>query len=119
MLLRAAPAFSLLNARGESPSPFPYSASSRSSSSFSWFLSVPRISPAKISRNFVVCASKDAKNRTLTGVVFEPFVEVKKELDLVPTLPHISLARQKYADESEGAINEQIKSFFTSYSVYL
>jgi ferritin heavy chain len=27
----------------------------------------------------------------------------------VPTLPHVSLARQKFTDESEAAINQQIK----------
>ena len=44
-----------------------------------------------------------------SGVIFEPFVEVKKELDLVPSMPQVSLARQKFTDESEAAINEQIK----------
>lgn len=45
----------------------------------------------------------------LTGVIFEPFEEVKKDALAVPITPHVSLARQKYADESESAINEQIK----------
>jgi hypothetical protein len=44
--------------------------------------------------------------------VFEPFEEVKKELDLVPTVPQVSLARQKYCDEVEAAVNEQIKWAF-------
>ena len=38
----------------------------------------------------VPCATKDTNNRPLTGVVFEPFEEVKKELDLVPTVPQAS-----------------------------
>lgn len=59
---------------------------------------------------FVVCATKGSNNnRALTGVLFEPFEEVKKELDLVPTVPQVSLARHKYHDESEAAVNEQIK----------
>jgi len=54
-------------------------------------------------------ASKSSTTDALSGVVFEPFKEVKKELDLVPTSSHLSLARQKYSDECEAAINEQIK----------
>ena len=46
---------------------------------------------------------------SLTGVIFEPFEEVKKEFDLVPAGDQVSLARQKYADDCEAAINEQIK----------
>lgn len=58
----------------------------------------------------VVCATKgSSNNRALTGVLFEPFEEVKKELDLVPSVPQVSLARHKYLDESEAAVNEQIK----------
>lgn len=61
-------------------------------------------------RGLVVRAAKGSTNhRALTGVIFEPFEEVKKELDLVPTVPQASLARQKYVDESEAAVNEQIK----------
>lgn len=54
-------------------------------------------------------ASGVPANRALAGVVFEPFEEVKKELSLVPSAPHDSLARQKYADDCEAAINGQIK----------
>lgn len=58
----------------------------------------------------VVCSTKGSSNsKPLTGVIFEPFEEVKKELMLVPAAPQQSLARQKYADECEAAINEQIK----------
>lgn len=45
----------------------------------------------------------------LTGVIFEPFEEVKKDALAVPSVPQVSLARQNYADECESAINEQIK----------
>ncbi|CAN7062558.1 unnamed protein product [Brassica rapa subsp. trilocularis] len=34
-----------------------------------------------------------------SGVVFQLFEEVKKELDLVPRSSHVSLALQKYSDE--------------------
>ncbi|KAE9606188.1 hypothetical protein Lal_00025459 [Lupinus albus] len=66
----------------------------------------------------VVCATKGGNNRTLTGVLFEPFEEVKKELDLVPTAPQFSLARHKYVDESEAAINEQINVEYNVSYVY-
>ncbi|RZS10215.1 hypothetical protein BHM03_00041411 [Ensete ventricosum] len=57
----------------------------------------------------VVAASR---GHVITGVVFEPFEELKhSELCLVPTAPDQSLARQKYADDSEAAINLQIKFF--------
>lgn len=37
---------------------------------------------------------------------------------MVPNVPQVSLARQKYVDECEAAINEQIKlvSFYLSFS---
>jgi len=37
------------------------------------------------------------------------FEEVKKEFDLVPILPEASLVRQKYTNEYEVVVNEQIK----------
>jgi ferritin heavy chain len=56
----------------------------------------------------VFAASANAPT-TLTGVIFEPFEEVKKEILAVPIAHNVSLARQNYQDESESAINEQIK----------
>lgn len=57
------------------------------------------------SRNVAVSAA----TAPLTGVIFEPFEEVKKEALAVPVVPQVSLARQNYADECESVINEQIK----------
>lgn len=74
-------------------------------------LSSSSVSPPSV----IVCAAAkggSSNNRPITGVVFEPFEEVKKELNLVPTVPQQSLARQKYADDSEAVINEQIKYVF-------
>ncbi|GJT23786.1 ferritin-4, chloroplastic-like protein [Tanacetum coccineum] len=60
----------------------------------------------------VMCASvKSSNNAAISGVVFEPFEEVKKELNLIPSAPHQSIARHKYAADSESCINEQIKFF--------
>lgn len=64
-------------------------------------LSFPTPSP-------VVCSALK-RGSSLSGVVFEPFEEVKKELNLVPSVANQSLARHKYVDESEASINEQIK----------
>ncbi|GFY82078.1 ferritin 3 [Actinidia rufa] len=106
MLLRAAPAFSLLNTHGDNLIPFGSSASSSSSNSASSFLGVQQANRVNWS---VVLASKGSNSKPLTGVVFEPFEEVKKELKLVPSVPQLSLARHKFTDECESAINEQIK----------
>lgn len=107
MLLKVAPAFSLLNARGDNLGPL----FSPVSASWSNNLLSPSIFRSKNGPGFVVYAAKGtgANNKPLTGVVFEPFEEVKKELDLVPTVPQLSLARQKYSDNCEAAVNEQIK----------
>nr|KYP56480.1 hypothetical protein KK1_002721 [Cajanus cajan] len=69
-------------------------------------------------KTFLPCATKGSNNRPLTGVVFEPFEEVKKELDLVPTLPQASLARQKYSHDCEATINEQINVEYNVSYVY-
>ncbi|XP_027348887.1 ferritin, chloroplastic [Abrus precatorius] len=65
-------------------------------------------------RNLRVCAS----TAPLTGVIFEPFEEVKKGELAVPTAPQASLARQIYADECESAINEQINVEYNASYVY-
>lgn len=57
-----------------------------------------------------LCATADVSS--LNGVVFEPFDEVKKDEFMVPMTPQTSLARQRFAEECEAAINEQIKSVF-------
>ncbi|XAR65972.1 Ferroxidase [Bertholletia excelsa] len=104
MLLRASPAFSLLNSHSENLSPF---------------LSSARAGNGNGNGNgLVVCAAKGSNNKPLTGVIFEPFEEVKKELMLVPTVPQVSIARQKYTDECEAAINEQINVEYNVSYVY-
>ncbi|KAJ1426333.1 Ferritin-like diiron domain [Sesbania bispinosa] len=95
-----------------------------SSSSLSLFnnANVERLHSIPFRQNgtgLVVCATKGSNNnRALTGVLFEPFEEVKKELDLVPTVPQASLARQKYHDDSEAAVNEQINVEYNVSYVY-
>ncbi|XP_021732536.1 ferritin-3, chloroplastic-like [Chenopodium quinoa] len=118
MLLRASPAFSLLaNNGGETNS---LSSANSVSNSLS-FSSVRFSSPAKNPNNggfSVSAAAPETNSRPLTGVIFEPFEEVKKELSMVPTVPQASLARQKYADDCESAINEQINVEYNVSYVY-
>uniref|UniRef100_A0A7N2KQ46 Uncharacterized protein n=1 Tax=Quercus lobata TaxID=97700 RepID=A0A7N2KQ46_QUELO len=67
------------------------------------------VSKRNVGNGVVVLASKKAHNRPTLEIVFDPFEEVKKEFLLVPTVPYASLPRQKYTNQSEAAINEQIK----------
>ncbi|PSS32712.1 Ferritin like [Actinidia chinensis var. chinensis] len=66
-----------------------------------------------------VVSGKANGNYPLTGVVFEPFEELKKGDLTVPFAPQISLARQRYEDECEAAINEQINvEYNVSYAYH-
>ncbi|XP_010543918.1 PREDICTED: cytosolic endo-beta-N-acetylglucosaminidase 1 [Tarenaya hassleriana] len=108
MLLKASPAISPLNS-GVDEIRLPLSWKS-------WTLPVcSRKSPGN---GLSVRAAKGTNQRALTGVVFEPFEEVKKEMDLVPTVPQVSLARQKFSDESEAAINDQINVEYNVSYIY-
>jgi ferritin heavy chain len=74
---------------------------------------------SKLDRIAVSATKGSNNNRVLTGVLFEPFEEVKKELDLVPIVPQDSLARHKFHVDSESAINEQIKFVFVLLLIFL
>lgn len=66
--------------------------------------------PLKSSRNWPTTATAGAGDgEPITGVVFQPFEELRREVDLVPSVLDQSLARQKYPNDCESAINEQIK----------
>ncbi|KAK7390316.1 hypothetical protein VNO78_25618 [Psophocarpus tetragonolobus] len=69
------------------------------------------------SRNLRVCAASNSP-APLTGVIFEPFQELKKDYLAVPIVQNVSLARQNYADDSEAAINEQINVEYNVSYVY-
>ncbi|KAL9673883.1 hypothetical protein QQ045_030146 [Rhodiola kirilowii] len=108
MLLKAAPPSALLNQNGDGFNPFsPYSSQI-----------VRFFPPAKERLRLVAAASKNSNIRPLSGVVFEPFEEVKKELSLVPTVPQDSLARHKFSVEGEAAVNEQINNAILRRSSY-
>ena len=78
-------------------------------------VSVHRSSRKSTAVVFATEGAESNNNQTLTGVVFELFEEMKKELDLVPNVPQVSLARQNYIDESKAAVNEQINKFLYFY----
>lgn len=54
-------------------------------------------------------ASMEGNNKPVLDIAFQPFEEVKKELLAIPDMPHESLARQKFTDQCEAALNAQIK----------
>ncbi len=119
MLLKAASVSPLLNTHGNTLVPLFGSQPSSKNSAFNHAsVSSLRFSGSKTGSRLVVQASKGANSKPLTGVIFEPFEEVKKELDLVPSVPQVSLARQKYAEGSEAAINEQINVEYNVSYVY-
>ncbi|KAJ4979268.1 hypothetical protein NE237_010048 [Protea cynaroides] len=119
-MLLSATAFSGLTAQGVSRSPFHSSSSVSLSSLNSSFSFVP--TPRRKGRDgFVVSnVAQDSGSQLVTGVVFEPFEEMKKVplSTLVPISSMQSLARQKYSDECEAAINEQINVEYNVSYVY-
>ncbi|KAH9613652.1 hypothetical protein KSS87_020418 [Heliosperma pusillum] len=54
----------------------------------------------------------------VTGIVFEPFEEVKSDNLMTPISQQISLARQNFVDECESAINHQINVEYSASYVY-
>ncbi|CAH9142159.1 unnamed protein product [Cuscuta epithymum] len=66
----------------------------------------------------VSAMAAEAADIPLTGVIFQPFLEVKKDELMVPSAPQVSLARQRYPDECEAAINEQINVEYSASYVY-
>ncbi|KAI3471277.1 hypothetical protein Pfo_027940 [Paulownia fortunei] len=63
-------------------------------------------------------ASNETVSVQLTGVVFQPFEEVKKDELMVPIAPHVSLARHRFSEDCEAAINEQINVEYCVSYVY-
>ncbi|KAL5072831.1 hypothetical protein RYX36_011815 [Vicia faba] len=89
---------------------------------------VQKKNPSSSSLSFVLSSSSKNKNvkvyaatnspTTLTGVIFEPFEEVKKDYLATPIAPNVSLARQNFNNDSEAAINEQINVEYNVSYVY-
>ncbi|MCL7022478.1 hypothetical protein MKW94_028361 [Papaver nudicaule] len=109
MLLRAPPstALSLSTAAVDNVNQFPSSSSVRFSS---------QRRRRRTGNGFSLTSVSD--NPTpVTGVVFEPFEEVKKEFELVTAhLLQQSLARHKFSDDCEAAVNYHINwEYYVSY----
>ncbi|KFK24662.1 hypothetical protein AALP_AA8G008800 [Arabis alpina] len=66
----------------------------------------------------VEAGTVDTNNMPMTGVVFQPFEEVKKADLAIPITSNTSLARQRYADVCEAVINEQINVEYNVSYVY-
>ncbi|XP_047091370.1 ferritin-1, chloroplastic-like [Lolium rigidum] len=103
---------------GIAPSPAAVAAASQLSAS------VPPPASARLpfaKGSTVACraAAKGRKEEVLvSGVMFQPFEELKGELSLVPQAGGQSLARQKFVDESEAALNEQINVEYNASYAY-
>ncbi|XP_052176778.1 ferritin-3, chloroplastic-like [Diospyros lotus] len=101
-----------------SPSPcltsFPSSAAGHGAAALS------RVKPTKTGKGLVAAAAaKEAGGSAVEALVFQPFEELKREEFLVPISPYVSLARQKYEDECEAALNEQINvEYNVSYAYH-
>lgn len=80
---------------------------------------LPSLKPCSPS-SLRVCATlvPDQVNKALTGVVFQPFVEVQDQLVNVPPSSSESFARQRYSAACEAAINEQINIEYNVSYVY-
>ncbi|KAJ4779931.1 Ferritin [Rhynchospora pubera] len=79
---------------------------------------MPRGRKGLVGGGAVVAQAASDKGKMITGVIFEPFEEVKSTLALVPQEIDRSLARHKYLDECEAAINEQINVEYNVSYVY-
>ncbi|KAJ8753850.1 hypothetical protein K2173_000104 [Erythroxylum novogranatense] len=74
--------------------------------------------PVKRRFDGLVVSAAGGNTSAVTGVIFHPFEEIKKEDLAVPFAPNVSLARQFYADDCEAAINEQINVEYNVSYVY-
>lgn len=80
---------------------------------------VPRGRKGSVGGGSLVAQATSDNAKVITGVIFEPFEEVKSTLALVPQEIGQSLARHKYLDECEAAINEQIKYGFLNSLLFI
>lgn len=69
-------------------------------------------------RTLASVRAADAPEQTLSGVVFEPFREVKDQLTSVSSKDHSSFARQRFSSAAEAAINEQINVEYNMSYIY-
>ncbi|XP_077216848.1 ferritin-2, chloroplastic-like [Tasmannia lanceolata] len=120
MLLIPTSPFSFSSTHGETLNPFFSSSPLNSSLSFhSSYLSSSLLFPQRKGSNAIFSmASKGLNSRPLSGLVFEPLEEVKNEVFVVPNAPQDSIARHKFTDVCEVALNEQINVEYNVSYVY-
>ncbi|KAL6597521.1 hypothetical protein ACP70R_046961 [Stipagrostis hirtigluma subsp. patula] len=80
--------------------------------------SVRVAAPRGLAPTATACRAAAKGKEVLSGVVFQPFEEIKGELSLVPQTADQSLARHKFVDECEAAINEQINVEYNASYAY-
>jgi ferritin heavy chain len=78
----------------------------------------PALRPAHQSRHLAVKAAAESDQKTITGVVFEPFREVQSQFLQLPEKPDESLARQRFHVSCESAINDQINVEYNVSYIY-
>ncbi|URE07606.1 hypothetical protein MUK42_03704 [Musa troglodytarum] len=118
MLLKASASLAFLSASsGASPPRSPAALRRGAHPSFSASF-VPLRSARGMTRRASVVAAAAPSDQAITGVVFQPIEEIKKELSVVPTAPGLSIARQKYDDDCEAAINQQINVEYNNSYIY-
>lgn len=100
-------------------SPFTATTTTTALSSYSSSLNHSFSSQRKSDKKFTVFASNEIVNAPKSGVVFEPFQELKNDAFVVPVAPHVSIARHRYSDKCETAINDQIKCVCSSFLSFL
>ncbi|KAL6630675.1 hypothetical protein ACP70R_028526 [Stipagrostis hirtigluma subsp. patula] len=84
-------------------------------------LAAPGLHPSSVrvaAPRGTACRAAAKGKEVLSGVVFQPFEEIKGELSLVPQTADQSLARHKFVDECEAAINEQINVEYNASYAY-
>nr|P29390.2 RecName: Full=Ferritin-2, chloroplastic; AltName: Full=ZmFer2; Flags: Precursor [Zea mays] len=77
-----------------------------------------RVTAQRSGVSLSAAAAAGKGKEVLSGVVFQPFEEIKGELALVPQSPDRSLARHKFVDDCEAAINEQINVEYNASYAY-
>ncbi|KAH7656742.1 Ferroxidase protein [Dioscorea alata] len=111
MLLRASPSLSLPSHASDGAAASP--------ASLSAFVRLSKGVSKRQTSSFVSMVVSGDNSRPMAGVIFEPFEELKHDSSfLVPSVPDQSLARQKFTNNSEAAINDQINVEYNVSYVY-
>ncbi|RRT40907.1 hypothetical protein B296_00047305 [Ensete ventricosum] len=78
----------------------------------------PFRSPRRMNRR-VSTAVAAGSNHAITGVVFQPFEEIKSDVSLVPVAPDLSIARHKFFKESSQEERDHAEKLMEYQSFYV